>query len=62
MTDERFKEIVSTETIVDTVTKKRYIGIVDSSFIDLINEINRENEELKKRTIILQDKVKGLMK
>ena len=62
MTTERFKEIVSTETIVDTVTKKRYIGIVDSSFISLVNEINKENEELKKRTMILQDKIKGLMK
>lgn len=62
MTDKRFKEIVSTETIVDTVTDKRYIGIVDSSFIELINEISKENEELKKRTMIFQDKIRGLMK
>ena len=54
---ERFKEIVSVETILDTVTNKRYIGLVDSSFIDLVNSLAAENESLKER---LRDKDKLL--
>lgn len=29
---------------------------------DLLNELHEENEQLKKRLMICQDKVKGLMK
>ena len=54
---ERFKEIVSVETIKDTLTGKSYIGLVDSSFIDLVNSLAAENESLKER---LRDKDKLL--
>ena len=53
----RFREIVSIETIADDVTGKRYIGLVDSSFIDLVNNLHEENELLKER---LRDKDKLL--
>ena len=45
---ERFKEIVSVQKIKDNKTGKTYIGIVDSNFIKLINEIDKENEKLQK--------------
>ena len=53
----RFREIVSIETIADDVTGKRYIGLVDSSFIELVNSLADENEMLKER---LRDKDKLL--
>ena len=47
MNEKRFREIVSVEVIVDDVTGKRYVGIVDSAFIDLVNELHEENMMLK---------------
>ena len=55
----RFKEIVSVQKIKDTKTGKVYVGIVDSDFIKVLNELDKENEQLKKRIdridIILDD-------
>jgi hypothetical protein len=39
--NDRFKEIVSTQKILDTVTGKEYDGLIDSELLDLINELNR---------------------
>ena len=44
----RFREIVSVETIVDDLTGKRYVGIVDSAFIDLVNALYEDNQMLHK--------------
>lgn len=52
----RFREIVSIETIADDVTGKRYIGLVDSSFIDLVNNLHEENIELRKDVIYWRHK------
>ena len=43
----RFKEIVSVQKIKDTKTGKVYVGIVDSDFIKVLNELDKENEQLK---------------
>ena len=56
MTQNRFKEIVSTQKIVDTVKDKEYDGLVDTEFINLINKLDKEcelaslqNEQLERR-------------
>ena len=47
MTEKRFKEIVSTETVIDNHTGKEYKCILDNDLFDLINTIAEENEQLK---------------
>lgn len=56
MTQNRFKEIVSIEKIVDTVKDKEYDGLVDTEFINLVNKLDKEcefaslqNEQLERR-------------
>lgn len=44
---DRFIEIVSTERIIDTLTGKEYYGLVDDEIIDLLNDLHRENNELR---------------
>ena len=56
----RFREIVSVETIVDDLTGKRYVGIVDSAFIDLVNNLHEENEQLKSFNKYLNELLKDL--
>lgn len=42
MIDEnRFKEIVSTQKIVDNLTGKEYDALVEDSFLQLINDVNK---------------------
>lgn len=44
----RFKEIVSTQKIIDTVTNKEYDCLLDNGLFELINVIAEENRQLKK--------------
>ena len=48
MTEKRFKEIISTQKVIDTQTSKEYDCLLDNDFYDLVNEIAEENERLKK--------------
>ena len=48
MTEKRFKEIISTQKIIDTQTGKEYDCLLDNDLFDLINELAEENKELKK--------------
>ena len=45
--DGRFKEIISTQKIVDTKTEKVYEGMVDTEFLDLVNLLVRELDYLR---------------
>ena len=47
MTEKRFKEIISTQKVIDTVTNKEYDCLLDNDLFDLINTIAEENEQLK---------------
>ena len=47
MTTKRFVEIVSIETIKDTETGEKYVGIIDSAFIDLVNKLHEELEPIR---------------
>ena len=47
MTEKRFKEIISTQKIIDTQTGKEYDCLLDNDLFDLINTIAEENEQLK---------------
>ena len=49
MTEKRFKETISTGIVTDTVTGKEYNCEyrVSNDFIELINQLAEENEELK---------------
>lgn len=49
MTEKRFKEIISTQKVIDTVTNKEYDCLLDNDLFDLINTIAEENEQLKQR-------------
>ena len=44
---QRFKEIISTQKVIDTQTGKEYDCLLDNDFYDLVNEIAEENERLK---------------
>lgn len=44
----RFQEIISTQKILDTETDVEYDGFVDTELLILINELDKENKELKK--------------
>ena len=39
--EERFKEIISTQKIIDSETGKEYNGLIDEELLDLMNELNR---------------------
>ena len=45
---QRFKEIISTQKVIDTVTNKEYDCLLDNDLFELINEIAEENTRLKK--------------
>ena len=47
MTEKRFKEIVSTQKVIDNQTGKEYDCLLDNDLFELINEIAEENERLK---------------
>lgn len=49
----RFKEIISTQRIVDTKTNIEYYGLIDDGLFEEINNIAEENEQLKQREKIL---------
>ena len=49
MTEKRFKEIISTQKVIDTQTGKEYDCLLDNDLFDLINTIAEENEQLKKQ-------------
>ena len=49
MTKKRFKEIVSTQKIIDTVTNKEYDCLLDNDLFDLINVIAEENKQSEKK-------------
>ncbi len=60
----RFVETLSTGIVTDIVTSKEYNCDmrIDDELLDLLNELHEENKSLKRRLMILEDKVKGLMK
>lgn len=60
----RFVETLSTGIVTDTVTSKEYKCEmrIDGKLLELLNELHEENKSLKRRLIIAEDKVKGLMK
>ncbi len=45
--NKRFKEIVSTQKIVDNNTGKVHDGLIDDELLDAINELSEENEHYK---------------
>ena len=47
MTEKRFKEIISTQKIIDNHTGKEYDCLLDNDLFELVNEIAEENERLK---------------
>lgn len=47
MTEKRFKEIISTQKVIDTVTNKEYDCLLDNDFYDLVNSLAEENEQSK---------------
>ena len=50
MTEKRFREVVSIKTIKDNVTGIAYTPcLVNDDFLDLINKLAEENEELKQQ-------------
>ena len=51
----RFKEIISTQKIVDTVTNKEYDCLLDNDLFELINVIADENEQLQSEVSKLTD-------
>ena len=53
MTEKRFKEIISTQKVIDTVTNKEYDCLLDNDLFDLINTIAEENEQLKHDATVL---------
>lgn len=53
----RFKEIISTQRIVDTKTDKEYNGLVEDGLFEEINKIAEENEQLKQREEKLLDEI-----
>ena len=50
----RFQPIYSTQQIIDTETGVEYEGLVDTEFLQLIND---EIEELEKENTILENKL-----
>ena len=48
MTEKRFKEIISTQKVIDNKTGKEYDCLLDNDLFELINEIAEENTRLKK--------------
>lgn len=58
MTEKRFTEIVSIKTIRDNKTGIAYTHcLVDDDFLDLINDLAEENEQLKSKINYLERKV-----
>lgn len=49
MTEKRFKEIISTQKVIDTQTGKEYDCLLDNDFYDLVNSLAEENEQLKEQ-------------
>ena len=47
MTEKRFKEIISTQKVIDTQTGKEYDCLLGNDLFELINTIAEENEQLK---------------
>ena len=47
-------------TLIDMINRNTYDYVSD--IVTLLNELNEENKQLKKRLIIAEDKIKGLMK
>lgn len=54
MTQKRFKEIVSTQKIVDTETGIEYDGLIDDELLDLMNEQEEQIQLLKKEIRFLK--------
>ena len=59
MTTKRFM-IDDAGTLIDMQTRDTFDYVSD--VVTLLNELNEENKQLKKRLIIAEDKIKGLMK
>lgn len=48
MTKKRFKEIISTQKVIDNKTGKKYDCLLDNNFYDLVNNLAEENKQLKR--------------
>ena len=53
MTEKRFKEIVSTQKVIDNRTGREYDCLLDNDLLDLINHIAEENKRLKHDATVL---------
>ena len=51
MSNKRFKETISTGIVTDTLTEKEYNCEmrIDDDFLELVNTISAENEQLKEQ-------------
>lgn len=59
MTAKRFM-VDDCGTLIDMTNRNTYDYVSD--VVTLLNELNEENNHLKKRLMIAEDKIKGLMK
>ena len=57
MTGKRFKEIISTQKVIDNQTGKEYDCLLDNDFYDLVNSLAEENEQLKKENQALKSEL-----
>ena len=53
MAGKRFKEIISTQKVIDTQTDKEYDCLLDNDLFELINKIAEENEQLKSENMMV---------
>lgn len=56
--DTRFKEIVSTQKIIDTKTGVEYNGLVDEELIEIINELSRKVDKYEEESILFSKYIK----
>lgn len=56
----RFQEIVSTQKIVDTRTRKEYDGMVDTELLRLVNDVDERYRNQRKEFMELKE-INGLL-
>lgn len=47
MTEKRFKEIISIQKVIDNETGKEYDCLLDDDLLELLNQLDEENKQLK---------------
>lgn len=56
--DTRFKEIVSTQKIIDTKTGLEYNGLVDDELMEIINELAMKVDKYEEESILFSKYIK----